>query len=215
MLKKSTLLSVSIFFLLFIGLSDSGYACHDGEKHNAPGTPCGGGGGGEVGEYSVVITGDLEGENGINLWLDGVGRGDSIGLSDVHGREVGFLMDLNYFVDQFTPPRGFNCFGGVLVPLPLRGANLLQGKGGIAQGGLSFVASTDDGLSDIGYVFRGFGLFEGDWPPLLDNTTSMILTDWELKVPNQDKTVRNISCIGEGPPDGEEFEVVIMVTREN
>ena len=33
MLKKSTLLSVSIFVLLFIGLSDYGYGCHKGEQH--------------------------------------------------------------------------------------------------------------------------------------------------------------------------------------
>ncbi len=31
MLKKSTLLFVSIFFLLFLGLSDYGYACHGGK----------------------------------------------------------------------------------------------------------------------------------------------------------------------------------------
>lgn len=38
MLKKSTLLSVSVFFLLFIGVSDYGYACHKG-----PGSTDGGG----------------------------------------------------------------------------------------------------------------------------------------------------------------------------
>jgi hypothetical protein len=38
MLKKSTLLSVSIFFLLFIGLSDYGYGCHRGpDSHDGGG----------------------------------------------------------------------------------------------------------------------------------------------------------------------------------
>ena len=32
MLKKSTLLAVSIFFLLFMGLSTPSYACHGGKK---------------------------------------------------------------------------------------------------------------------------------------------------------------------------------------
>ena len=45
MLKKSTLLSVSVFFLLFIGLSDYGYADHK-PGHPPPGD--GGGGGDEL-----------------------------------------------------------------------------------------------------------------------------------------------------------------------
>ena len=41
MLKKSTLLSVSIFFLLFIGLSDYGYGCHkNGKPHGKNAGPC-------------------------------------------------------------------------------------------------------------------------------------------------------------------------------
>ena len=59
MLKKSTLLSVSIFFLLFIGLSDYGYGCHKGEKHGKF-TGCdeqSGGGGDEV---LVVFFGEPE-----------------------------------------------------------------------------------------------------------------------------------------------------------
>ncbi len=38
--KKSTLLSVSIFFLLFIGLSDYGYGCHKGKPHGKKAGPC-------------------------------------------------------------------------------------------------------------------------------------------------------------------------------
>ena len=45
MLKKSTLLSVSIFFLLFLGLSDYGYACHGGKP---PHGDCGDDGGGKA-----------------------------------------------------------------------------------------------------------------------------------------------------------------------
>ena len=52
MLKKSTLLFIGTFFLLFIGLSDYGYA------HHRLGHVRGGDdGGGEAAEYSVTITG--------------------------------------------------------------------------------------------------------------------------------------------------------------
>ena len=61
MLKKSTLLSVSIFFLLFIGLSDYGYGCHRDDASGDPiqhgSKPCnGGGGGGGVVKPTVVQT---------------------------------------------------------------------------------------------------------------------------------------------------------------
>ena len=50
MLKTSTLLSVSIFFLLFMGLSDHGYGCHrdtgEGPIPHGPKGDCSGGGGG-------------------------------------------------------------------------------------------------------------------------------------------------------------------------
>ena len=49
MLKKSTSLFVSIFFLLFIGLSDYGYADHK------PGHNKGGGGGGGGDKYTVSV----------------------------------------------------------------------------------------------------------------------------------------------------------------
>ena len=52
MLQKSTLLSVSIFVLFFIGLNDYGYGCHKDQPHGKdtvclppePGPPGGGGG---------------------------------------------------------------------------------------------------------------------------------------------------------------------------
>ncbi|MCZ6485485.1 MAG: hypothetical protein O6826_07305, partial [Acidobacteria bacterium] len=51
MLKKSTLLSVSIFFLLFISLSDYGYA-----GHKSTHKPGGGGGGDGGGNVPVTVT---------------------------------------------------------------------------------------------------------------------------------------------------------------
>ena len=64
MLKKSTLLSVSIFFLLFIGLSDYGYGCHRDVPHGAhtcpePDPPAPNGG--EDAKYSVDISGATTG----------------------------------------------------------------------------------------------------------------------------------------------------------
>ncbi len=54
MLKKSTSLFVSIFFLLFIGLGVQSYAGHKGEPHGKGGK--GGGGGGD--KYTVSVTFD-------------------------------------------------------------------------------------------------------------------------------------------------------------
>ncbi len=81
MLKKSTLLFVSIFFLLFIGLSDYGYGCHKGDGVQHGQKLCNGSGGDDEGLYRVTITGVVDGHstNGID-WTErtageGIGHG--------------------------------------------------------------------------------------------------------------------------------------------
>ena len=60
-----------------------------------------------------------------------------------------------------------------------------------------------------------FGLFQDPWPPpSMNDTTSMEMIDWEIRVENEGKKVKSISCIGEGA-----FEVdvpmIIVVERTN
>ena len=82
MLKKSTLLFVSIFVLLFIGLSDYGYGCHKGDPHGRSPDPCpdpdpspGGGGDGKK-KTPAIITfrnwgGDKIMSDGFRTYVDG------------------------------------------------------------------------------------------------------------------------------------------------
>ena len=66
--KKSTLLSVSVFFLLFIGVSDYGYACHKGEG-STDGGGCGKVDGGGSIPFKVHLAGafvfDTEAGDGV------------------------------------------------------------------------------------------------------------------------------------------------------
>ena len=92
MLKKSTLLSVSIFFLLFIGLSDYGYGCHGGKP---PHGDCkGGGGDGGSAQYSVkVIFDDFECDT-TNVTRDHF-------CSDAMGYYIDGIDDVNAGGDKF------------------------------------------------------------------------------------------------------------------
>ena len=76
MLKKSTLLSVSIFLVLFIGLSDYGYGCHGGKP---PHGDYKGGDDGGTNKYSAMVTfadfdcGDVTNEDRDHFCSDGLG----------------------------------------------------------------------------------------------------------------------------------------------
>ena len=95
MLKKSTLFSVSIFFLLFIGLSDYGYGCHKGGNDTKGCDPPQGG---EDAKSSVTIQmdgGGLEGASNTDTpWVEGnrrlIGQNNSVNDPDwVGGDESG------------------------------------------------------------------------------------------------------------------------------
>ena len=76
MLKKSTLLSVSVFFLLFLGLSDYGYGCHKNNlTHGKNPGPCdppdGGDGGGGGGGRSIPVSVTFLNRDGDRIMSDG------------------------------------------------------------------------------------------------------------------------------------------------
>jgi len=76
MLKKSTLLSVSIFFVLFIGLSDYGYGCHKNNlTHGKNPGPCdppdGGDGSGGGGGRSIPVSVTFLNREGDRIMSDG------------------------------------------------------------------------------------------------------------------------------------------------
>ena len=105
MLKKSTLLSVSIFVLLFIGLSDYGYGCHKDDQPHGKFTECdppdprppGGGDDGGTDKYSAKVHFDDHFENdkcysddklehryhfcsdGLGPYIDGFGNVTAVG----------------------------------------------------------------------------------------------------------------------------------------
>ena len=187
MLKKSTLLFVSICLLLFIGLSDYGYA-HHRVGHG------GGGGGvddGEVAEYSVLITGPVTGGSTNDKWI--TGSANQIRL-DFGSTAV--LDDLDFFVPPWSAPRGQNCFGSG-GPFTVFHGFLKKGKGGRAEGWFWLTAHTDNmpGTS-ADYLFKMFGEFQGPWPPSV--TTTMVMTDWEIRLVNGQPELKNITCLGEG-----------------
>jgi len=215
MLKKSTLLS--IFFLLFIGLSDYGYGCHKDFPHGKD-TDCnggggGGGGGGEDAEYSVTISGAVEGDTDPNRsWHKGNPHGIGYGSAAPH---LGLLTNMDFFITAndpnepnaggpFTGMRGFDCFGGTSLTTDLtwRGGDIRQ-KRGRSEGTFYFDGCSDEGIDpDTGLCFTKllywlevFGPLVDPWPPT--GTTSLLMDTWEMGIANEGE-LRNIACIGEG-----------------
>ena len=231
MLKKSTLLFLSVFLLLFIGLNDYGYGCHGGKP---PHGACGDKGdkGGDEGEYSVVISGDVSGgSNPLFPWHRHNRNKPEIHQAILHVgvdhdpalKRVGELTDLSFFVDRFNAldlaagVAGSNCFrDGPLFTMD--GATVNRGRGGTAESIFVFRASTED-LGDDYMPLYSLSMFgdtvpSEDWPPS-DAGTTMIMTDWVLKVENESQDVRNISCLGEFVLGDDPFLVHITVTRTN
>ena len=211
MLKKSTLLSVSIFVLLFIGLSDYGYGCHkNGKPHGKNAGPCDPDPpeppGGDA-EYSVTITGAVFGGSDAP-WTESSGgksiQGDfRFGVSGVFGH-----LDLSFFTvpypnGPFDGYRGLNCFGLKDVSLYPQ-ASIQRGRGGRAEDVFWFSAFTANDDRDLRipvlYQLIVLGLFEEStstgWPP--SDKTFMPMTDWVMNASNDGGELRNISCNGEG-----------------
>jgi len=204
MLKKSTLLFIGTFFLLFIGLSDYGYG------HHRPGHSGGGGGGvddGEVAQYTVDIKGPVTGGSTNDNWITGSANQIRLDFG-----AIAVLDDLDSLVPgPWTPPRGENCFGSE-EPFTVFHGFLKKGKGGRAEGWFWLTAHTDDEDPPFGsgtsadYLFKMFGEFQGPWPP--SGTTTMVMTDWEMLLVNGQSELKNITCLGEGVFPEEDMQFI-------
>ena len=215
MLKKSTLLSVSVFFLLFSGVSDYGYGHH----RPGHGGGLGGGGGGDEVLYDVTISDDVTSHNNVggstDIWTGPNPSPKSIGTGFRDGHV--FELDMSYFTNFFED-RGTSCFGTALVQL-FPQAFLQRGGGGRAEAHLWFGGCTDEGRTppstgdcngdDVLYVLKLFGLFDPnpDWPPTILHQLTM--TDWVIE--REGHAVVSHTCL-DGEEGNAEFQVLIDVT---
>jgi len=238
MLKKS--LSVSIFVLLFIGLSDYGYGCHkivdDEPVPHGKKTECNGGGGGGggdkvVGEYFVDFNGEPAGET----WFGHANE------SRISGNNLpGLIGQLEFFVELFDEfggnSDGHNCFeirAGDPVPVGFGGVQRKPGPTAYGQfwfPGCTMAGDNNsaEGVCDQEVLYRLeiFGDFHPDYfeiPLEPTQVARMVMLDWKLGIAGEKMNILSNSCIGESeenPPRGlfrqfniEEEEVVIRVER--
>lgn len=183
--------------------------CKGQKNKDDPGCDSGSGGGRT---FTVVIGNGLAGGSGSNPWLESFGGRNSIGLNDAApaGFDVGTLTG----VGSFTGQPG-DCFPSDFVDphssaFQLHQAIIKSGKKGRAEASFWFHGATDNGLVRVLYVLKLFGTFASpmDWP----STQVLTMTDWELKVENESKAIKSISCIGELEEEDDPVSVAITVT---
>ena len=155
MLKKSTLLSVSIFVSLFMGLITPVQAhCKEGSKHWNGHLHCDKQE--QEAEYAVTVEGDLFSSTPF-VGRDGGGRNKPV--------QVNFQvvkLDLNFLFDKFEKPpgdgRGADCFNGTPVighnSTSIRITREKDGPEHVAYVTYHFTAYGDDGSTEIPYLFE-------------------------------------------------------------
>jgi len=120
------------------------------------------------------------------------------------------LLNLSYFHSngQFTND-ATKCFPANDVALFAGGLNK-KGNAGAAKGMFWFVGKTGDGNTEVLYLLQVFGKLDypDDWPPEKSNV--MRMTEWSMKVENEGKQVKDISCLGEGTTG---FSTIISVIK--
>jgi hypothetical protein len=196
MQKKSTLLFVSIFVLLFIGLSDYGYGCHrevdgvrilHGKVEDCDDRTV------ESGDrYNVKVDGDLSSDQTF-VGRDGGGRNkpvqvyfqfvDLIDTDDL----TSFFSDLSLFDGD-----GADCFGAAPVEGNVSSIRITQDKDGLAYVTYWFTGhgrnpADPANPTEITYLLEMFdGVFSGDpWRP--DHMTTVTFSNdlqssWEISI---------------------------------
>ncbi len=89
-----------------------------------------------------------------------------------------------------------------------------KGKGGTAEGTFWFQGLTRETNTSVSYVLFVFGIVDG-WPP--SDTSIMTMTGWEFKTANENREIRNQSCIFEGVFDVNnpmKIEVTLFVSEQ-
>ena len=165
------------------------------------------GGGGDVAEYSVTISGAMTGASDHN-WRGNFGGKKNIGLNDAaEGRIPGEFTDLSIFTssggpfDEVDGNNGQECF---LVPAVIHQGNVSKGRGGRAQAGFFFDGLTFEQVNNMdvpvlyGLVLTGVFSTNTPWPPTAGNPAVLTMTAWELSATNEGKAIKSISCIGKG-----------------
>ena len=209
--RLSTLSLTIAIAVMTLGYANPSFADPpDGGEHDHGG---GGGGGGDA-TFDVIILGignELDGRSGLdNPWLESFGGKNAIGLNDATaGLDVGMLMGLAAFTgedpDCFPEDTGTDHTSTSLFPL--HQAIVKQGRKGRAEASFWFHGATTEG-DEVLYVLNLFGHF-ADENAEFPGTAELLMDDWELKVENEGKAIKSISCIGElGVVD----EVLVTIT---
>lgn len=149
----------------------------------------------------------LQGGSGDDLWVQGFGGKNAIGLNDASGLDVGTLTGVGSLGLDILSPL---CFPADFMPPPdpgeesvhtsfsdLHQALIKPGKQGRAEASFWFHGFTNDGyMVRVLYVLKLFGKFESnkEWP----GAQTLEMTSWELKVENEGKTIKDKSCSGKG-----------------
>jgi hypothetical protein len=228
--SRVSALSLGVVFAVFaLGYANPAFTGKPGgcPDHPSCNDDDGGDGSGKDALYSAVITGAVSGVSGKDHWRGnfagkkGLGRNTG-GTPPDEGTNVGQL-DLSFFtfadpVGPFSMGRGLACFpnGGVVY---IGQAVVKSGKHGQAEGSFWFRAKADNATTDVGYLLTMIGTFNdpGVWPP--SGMTTMTLLTWKLSAGNEDSTVRNISCLGDGEFDDfslnglEDFVKIVVKTE--
>jgi hypothetical protein len=237
-MKILRLVSLSLVTMVMIPMGVNAHCTFDdpphptGHRHCDAEPPGGGGGGGGGGNgkdafYTADISGAVSGDEGSELWHGNFGGKSRIGrntgghtpvINDNAGELTLSFFTMAHPLGPFSIGRGLACFnnGGVLY----MGQTIVRsGKHGQAEGSFFFKAKAEDGTTDVGYLLTMIGTFTaGVWPP--SPTTTMTLDTWTLTAGNEDSTVRNISCLGDGefsdfsPENGLDDDVTIVVTLD-
>lgn len=157
--------------------------------------------GNETATFDVTASGDVS--------FVGVGE-DPPGAnsSQVHLHDENTpTANLSFFFDKFDGD-GANCFS---TSTP---ANMLIGRrdtDGVAVVAYRFDAlDKDGGTTGIRYVLLMTGTFDGDFPPALNDTSTLTLDRWEMG--HSGGPGKKVACTGEG-----DFGTVVtvVVTRTN
>lgn len=201
-LALSTLSLATAIIVITLGYATPAFSAKPGAcdpPQDPPHPSCNSGDDTDGAMFNVLIAGDaLAGGSGDNPWLESFGGKNAIGLNDAApaGFDIGTLTGLGSFTGQ---PGA--CFPSDFVDphssaFQLHQAIIKSGKKGRAEASFWFHGATDDGSVRVLYVLKLFGDFVGDVE--FPGNAILSMSDWELKVENEGRKIKNMSCAGQG-----------------